>query len=79
MMIRMLNHDPSSETYDFLTRNAGGRLVHHAVTAQELSDIIQDHTDKAYADRLRSLRRLAHRFPWSWVPMTAADGRTETS
>ena len=73
MMLRTMSYDPRVPSYDVMTRNQHGDF-YSQVTEDDLSAMILE-SGPAYAERLRSLRRLVHRFPWSWVPMTAVKAR----
>jgi hypothetical protein len=73
MMLRAMSYDPHAPSYDVMTRNQHGDF-YTQMTEDDLSAVIGE-AEPAQADRLRSLRRLVHRFPWSWVPMTAVTVR----
>ena len=73
MMLRTMSYDPRVPSYDVMTRNQHGDF-YSQVTEDDLSAMILE-SEPSYAERLRSLRRLVHRFPWSWVPMTAVKAR----
>jgi hypothetical protein len=73
MMLRAMSYDPRVPSYDAMTRNEHGDF-YSQLTEEDLSAVILD-SEPMQAERLRSLRRLTHRFPWSWVPMTAIKAR----
>ena len=73
MMLRAMNYDPATPSYDLMTRNQHGDF-YSQVDEDGLSTLILD-AEPEQAERLRALRRLTHRFPWSWVPMTAITAR----
>ena len=74
MMLRAMNFDPRVPSYDVMVRSEHGD--HYSqLTEDDLSALILEEPDEAQRERLRSLRRLVHRFPWSWVPMTAVRAR----
>ena len=73
MMLRAMHYDPATPSYDLMTRNQHGDYYTQA-TEEELSALILE-AEPIQAERLRALRRLVHRFPWSWVPMTAIGAR----
>ncbi len=73
MMLRALFYDPRVPSYDVMIRSEHGD--HYSqVTEEDLSALILE-AEPETAERMRGLRRLVHRFPWSWVPMTAIKAR----
>lgn len=73
MMLRAMSYDPRVPSYDVMVRTEHGD--HYSqMTEDDLSAEIQAE-EPEQAERLRALRRLVHRFPWSWVPMTAVTAR----
>ena len=73
MMLRAMSYDPGVPSYDVMVRSEHGD--HYSqLTEEELSGLILG-AEPMQAERLRALRRFTHRFPWSWVPMTAITAR----
>lgn len=73
MMLRAMSYDPRVPSYDVMVRTEHGD--HYSqMTEDDLSAAIYN-ADHDQGMRLRALRRLVHRFPWSWVPMTAVTAR----
>jgi len=74
VVIRRLSHSPDLGIYEVMTRTEHGDH-YSAMTGETFSDLIRSEPDPVIAERTRALRRLAHRYPWTWIPATAADGR----
>ena len=73
-VIRRLSHSPDIGIYELMTMS-DGRELYSAMTEEELSAAIMDERDPLMETTLRAMRRLCHRYPWTWIPATAADGR----